>query len=164
MDESLVDRRSHMIHRWCPTAVYIILHFNTLSHVRSLARQLQSLSALTSTALGSETMTLADVIRQIDQLDDGLCVYAASRWRAESPALVAQEPRDGSLPTEAKGMTYLISLRLARQAIAARSAWCPEQELDIQDRCKAVIYYAVYDAPEPRPLAANPGIELLIAI
>ena len=109
-------------------------------------------------------MTLADVIHQIDQLDDGFCIYAAPRWRAASPALVAQEPRDGSLPVGAEGMTYLISLRQARRAIAARSAWRPEQELSIQDRCKAVIYHAVYDAPEPRPQAANAEIELPIAI
>jgi hypothetical protein len=109
-------------------------------------------------------MTLADVIRQIDQLDDGLCIYATPRWRADSPALVAPEPRDGGLPAEAKGMTYLIGLRQARRAIAARSAWHPEQELDLQDRCKAVIYYAVYDAPEPRPMAAHSDFELSIAI
>ena len=109
-------------------------------------------------------MTLADVIRQIDQLHDGLSIYAAPRWRAESPAVAAREPRDGGQPDGADGMTYLISVRLARRAIAARAAWRPEQELGLQDRCKAVIYYAVYDAPEPRPLPANVEVALPIAI
>ncbi len=164
MDDHEVDRRSHTIQSQILMSVYIVLHFSTLLDEQMLARLLLYRRAMTATALGSETMTLADVIQQIDQLDDGLCIYATPRWRAESPVLVAQEPRDGGLPAGAKGMTYLISLRQARRAIAARSAWCPEQELNIRDRCKAVIYYAVYDAPEPRPQAAYTEIELSIAI
>jgi len=109
-------------------------------------------------------MTLADVIRRIDQHHDGLSIYAAPRWRPGSRALVAREPRDGSLPKGAEGMTYLISLSRARRALAARLAWPPEHELDVEALCQAVIYYAVYDALEPRPLPADAEVELPVAI
>ncbi|MBW2458601.1 MAG: hypothetical protein JRI68_29145 [Deltaproteobacteria bacterium] len=109
-------------------------------------------------------MTLADAIRQIDQLDDWHSIYATPRWRADSPALVAPEPRDGSLPDGAEGMTYLTRVGLARRALVARAAWGPDQEPNLNDRCKAVIYWAIYDAPEPRPLPADTEVELPIAI
>ncbi len=109
-------------------------------------------------------MTLADVIRQIDQLDDWHSIYATPRWRAGSRALVAPEPRDGSLPEGAEGMTYLTRVGLARRAIEARTAWGSDQKPSLDDHCGAVIYWAVYDAPEPRPLPADAEAELAIAI
>ena len=108
-------------------------------------------------------MTLADVIRKLNQLSDELAIYAAPRWRPSSRAFAAHEPQDGSVPEHAKGMTYLTTVGEAKRVIAHRREERPDLA-SIDDLCDAIIYYAVYDETEPLASTESGVIRLLIAI
>jgi hypothetical protein len=110
------------------------------------------------------TMTLADVIRRLDELSDELCIYATPRWSPSSRAIAAREPEDGSLPDGARGMTYLTSVRQTRSLVAERKRYRPDRALTADDLCAAVIYFAIYDEPEPLASALSDVIKLPIAI
>lgn len=91
---------------------------------------------------------LADLVSQLDQLDDALVLYATPPWRASSRAVASREPADGSLPAAARGMTYLVSVAQAKRiAAACRRTW--GDELDAL--CRAIVYYGIYDELEPLP-------------
>ena len=95
--------------------------------------------------------TLAHVIAELSQLPDELVIYAAPRWRASSPAIACREPRDGSLPAAANGMTYMLDVAAAKRAVRERRRWRADRTVSLAELVKAVIYMAVYDQPEPLP-------------
>jgi hypothetical protein len=64
-------------------------------------------------------------------------------------ALAALEPADGSTPPEAAGMTYLLEVRLAKEAIRVWSEWRNGAAPTSEDRVAAVVYYATHDAYLP---------------
>jgi hypothetical protein len=92
---------------------------------------------------------LADLICQLDQLDDELVLYAAPPWRPSSPAVALREPADGTLPPRARGMTYLVDAAQAKRIAAERRRYLGAHDLD--DLCRAIIYYGIYDELEPPP-------------
>ena len=92
---------------------------------------------------------LADLICQLDELDDALVLYAAPPWRPSSHAAALAEPADGTRPEAARGMTYLVSVAQAKRIAAARRRQLGEHDLD--DLCRAIIYYGIYDEIEPPP-------------
>jgi hypothetical protein len=109
-------------------------------------------------------MILADVIRRLDQLSDEHCIYAEPRWSPASRAIAAREPIDGSVPELAKGMTYLTTVGQAKRILRERRRERPDRALVIDELCAAVIYYAIYDEPEPLPSALSDIIKLPVAI
>jgi hypothetical protein len=109
---------------------------------------------------GHDPMTLADVIRQIDDLEADLAIYAAPRWHAGARALVLREPGDGTVPPEARGMTYVMRVNHARRAIAGRKSWRPDLAITPEQLCDAVLYYARFDEVEPLSSVLSAEIEL----
>jgi hypothetical protein len=59
--------------------------------------------------------------------------------------VAVREPHDESVPAAARGMTFLTSVRNAKRLIRARSG----RATSAWDHARAVIYFAVYDVPEP---------------
>ncbi len=96
-------------------------------------------------------MTLADLMEQLDSLDDDLTIYAGKNpdWSANSPAVVLPEPEDGGVPDEARGMSYLLEVFLAQEVVQAWSEWRDGRKPTAIDKCEAVIYYAENDAYLP---------------
>jgi hypothetical protein len=109
-------------------------------------------------------MILADVIRRLDRLSDEHCIYATPRWSPSSRAIAAREPEDGSTPEHARGMTYLTSVGQAKRVIRERTRHRPDRAVSAEELCAAVIYYAIYDEPEPLPSALSDIIKLPVAI
>jgi hypothetical protein len=109
-------------------------------------------------------MILADVIRRLDRLSDEHCIYATPRWSPSSRAIAAREPADGSVPEHARGMTYLTTVGHAKRIIAERKRYRPDLALHADELCAAVIYFAIYDEPEPLPSALSDIIKLPVAI
>lgn len=108
-------------------------------------------------------MTLADVIRRLDQLEGELCIYAAPRWRASSSAAALREPDDGSLPEHARGMTYLTTVGEARRVVVEQRRRRPDLAR-IDQLCDAVVYYAVYNETNPLASELSADIDLPLAI
>lgn len=100
---------------------------------------------------GTRTMTLAELLGRIDELDDDWTIYACDtpRWSASSRSVAYSEPSDGSVPAEAHGLRYLLEVRLAKEAIRIWSEWRANSTPSPQDTCEAVIYYATNDSYLP---------------
>ncbi len=108
-------------------------------------------------------MTLAQLMQRIAGLDDTLSIYAAPRWRSNSPAQVAHEPDDGSLPKSATGKTFLLTVRQAKRVIAMRRALRPDCSLSADELAGVVIYFAIYDEAEPVQSVESAQIRLPVA-
>ncbi len=94
--------------------------------------------------------------------DDDRAIYASPRWSPSSPAVVVEEPRDGSLPLQAAKMTYLTSVIDAHRVISARVASRPTVEAG--ELAEAVIYFAIYDETEPLPSIRGVEFRLPVAV
>jgi len=96
-------------------------------------------------------MKLADLMEQLDSLDDALTIYAERNpdWSANSLAVALPEPEEGGVPDEAQGMSYLLEVFLAKDVVQAWSGWRGGRKPSVKDKCEAVIYYAERDAYLP---------------
>lgn len=90
-------------------------------------------------------MTLRDVVARLHEFADDETIYAESA-SPTARAVVAAEPRDGSLPPSAAGLAYLLEVDEAREAIEVWRAWRPGSAPTLDDTVAAVTYYAVNDA------------------
>jgi hypothetical protein len=93
-------------------------------------------------------MTLGDILDSLESLDEDLTIYAPMDrpLTAESPAVIAMEPDDGSDPPEAVGLSYLIEVYLAKEALDSWSEWRGGREPTTVQRVEAIAYYADNDA------------------
>jgi hypothetical protein len=93
-------------------------------------------------------MTLGEILDSLDALDEDLTIYApAGRpLTVASPAVTAMEPDDGSMPPAAVGLTYLIEVYLAKEALTSWSEWRGGRVPTTAERVEAISYYADNDA------------------
>ena len=96
-------------------------------------------------------MTLADLMEQLDSLADDLTIYAEKNpaWSEHSRGVVLPEPEEGGVPDEARGMSYLLEVYLAKDVVEAWSGGRGGRKPTVKDKCEAVIYYAEHDAYLP---------------
>lgn len=96
-------------------------------------------------------MTLAQLLENIESMDDDLTIYAAAEplWDESSEAVACREPDDASLPTEATGMTYLLEVSIAKEVVKVWSEWRNHRTPSASQKCEAVIYYAYNDSYLP---------------
>jgi len=90
-------------------------------------------------------VTLREVISRLHDFSDDETIYA----EAASPtarAVVAREPEDGATPEAAQGLTYLLEVALAREAIEVWRRRRPARTPSLDDQVEAVTYYAENDA------------------
>lgn len=117
----------------------------------------------------SALRTLTDVIDSLDDLDDDLLIYASADpvGSPTSPAAVCYDPgweeededkrvalRDkvnlmSVLEAEAAGMTYVLEVRIAKEALEVWSEWRAGRPPSQHDKYEAVIHYATHDAYLP---------------
>jgi hypothetical protein len=90
-------------------------------------------------------MTLRDVVARLDEVEDDETIFAESATPT-AQAVVAVETADGSSPSSAVGLRYLLEVPLAREAIEVWRAWRPGQTPSLEDKLEAVIFYAEHDA------------------
>lgn len=109
-------------------------------------------------------MTLAELIQRFESIDDTFAIYATRPWRPSSEVVVAREPADGSLPELARGKTYLTTVGEARRVIASRRQMRPGCALTAHELAGAVVYFAIYDAPEPLASLESAEIHLSLAV
>ena len=96
-------------------------------------------------------MTLAELLEGIDVLDDELTIYASDQpeWKEASEAIACLEPDDGSVPSKASGLRYLLEVRLAKDVSQEWRAWRGNAWPTPKEKCEAVIYYALNDSYWP---------------
>jgi len=90
-------------------------------------------------------VTLREAIARLDEFADEDTIYAEST-SPTARAVVAAEPGDGSVPLAAAGLTYLLEVNAAREAIDVWRAWRPGCAPTLDDKVTSVTYYAENDA------------------
>jgi hypothetical protein len=92
-------------------------------------------------------MTLADAVREIKQLDREMTIYARPPWQPTSIAVVASEPNDGSLPSEAEkhGCVYFLEVFIAADFLEDWQS-TPAKRPSPEESCSRLINYAENDA------------------
>ena len=96
-------------------------------------------------------LTLAQIVQQLDGYDDELMIWARARTdlvdlAPDSEALVAPQLEDGGVRWEERGLSYVLEVELAKEAIQVWRQWRHGAEPSTAQRCAAVIHYAVNDA------------------
>jgi hypothetical protein len=90
-------------------------------------------------------VTLRDVIARLEELSADDTIYAESA-APSARAIVAAELDDGAAPPAAAGLSYLLEVALAREAVAVWGRWRPGRTPTLADKVAAVTYYAQNDA------------------
>jgi hypothetical protein len=90
---------------------------------------------------------LLDIVRLLPSLDSDLTIYAVKPWTCESTAVVAPEPDDGGVPSEAQrnGAVYFIEVFIATEFL---EGWLESEgrKASAREQCERLIQYAVNDA------------------
>jgi hypothetical protein len=92
-------------------------------------------------------LTLRDVVKDLDQLDDDETIYTDGSSPAARALVVA--PRGDDQPREA-GLRYFLEVALAKEAVVVWSEWREGSEPTIDDKLMAISYDAHHDAYLPR--------------
>jgi hypothetical protein len=92
-------------------------------------------------------MTLRDIVQKLKQADHKATIYAVKPWNIHSEAMIALEPEEGGLPSEAKtkGMEYFLEISVAQDFM---EEWIKSQKPDVslEVQCDRFISYAENDA------------------
>jgi hypothetical protein len=92
-------------------------------------------------------MTLIEVINNLETLDQESTIYASEPWTEDSTALIATEPEEGGIPSNAAklGLKYFLEVFVARDFIEDWMASLDAKPTP-QEKCSRLIQYAVKDA------------------
>ena len=90
-------------------------------------------------------MTLKEVMENLECFDADQTIYVSSNT-PDALAAVDCETADGDAPMSAKGMSNLLEVSLARDAIRVWSEWRNGRQPTLDEKMKAVIYYSENDA------------------
>jgi len=91
-------------------------------------------------------MRLREALASLESLDSDAVIYAAEPWAADSQALVGRDGSPEAIEALASGMSYVLEVRIASEVLEVWSAWRDGRVPNADERCEAVIHYAVSDA------------------
>jgi hypothetical protein len=96
-------------------------------------------------------LTLIQVVQQLDCYDDGLLIWARARTdladlTPDCEALVAPGLEDDGVWWQERGLSYVLEVELAKEAIQVWRQWRDGAEPSAAQRCATVIHYALNDA------------------
>jgi hypothetical protein len=94
-------------------------------------------------------MRLGEAVASLESLDSDATIYAAEPWTPDSRAMVACEGTSEAVAAVSGGMRYLREVRIAVDAVEVWSAWRAGRIPSADERCEAVIHYAVNDTYLP---------------
>jgi hypothetical protein len=90
---------------------------------------------------------LIDIVGNLGSYDEEMTIYAAKPWTCDSQALVAREPDQGGLPSEAttRSVEYFIEVFIATEFL---EGWIAAQAgtTSAREQCERLIQYATHDA------------------
>jgi hypothetical protein len=92
--------------------------------------------------------TLAQVLAQLEKLDEELTIYTEQRPSPDARAAVAAEPDDGSTPEEAKGLTLFHDIWTARDVLEVLEKDLERKATD-EEKVEALVYYNQEDSYIP---------------
>jgi hypothetical protein len=95
----------------------------------------------------SSRLRLADVLLDIEHIDDDLTIYRESGQPIGPSIRVAlvDEEADG----EPKGMSYMLEVHLVRDVLRVWKSWRNNREPNIEEACVAIDFYSTHDTFQP---------------
>ncbi len=89
-------------------------------------------------------MQLKEILSDLEFLNDNLTIYAQKKpqWSNDSEAIAVF----GYDEMKLEEFQYFLEVDLAKEVVEVWSKWHDGRKPSIEDICKAVIYYAEYDA------------------
>ena len=124
----------------------------SLSRARNMLREASSktfyiLAVREATQSGGNNMTLLEIIRDLESLDNEGIICARKPWTENSEAIVIVEPQARRLPAEAErlGMDYFLDVFIVREFLEDWTANL-DAEPTLQQKWARVIKYAITDA------------------
>ena len=97
--------------------------------------------------------TLLEVTDRLREFEASDAIYAVEPWRPSSVAVVLKEPRDGSVPAEARQLScrFLLDIAVCRACMIGFRAWLG-REPNLEERCLELIRFATEHAePDASP-------------
>lgn len=91
-------------------------------------------------------MALLDALAKIDEFDEEATIYAAKPWSPTSATVIAVEGEETANKAIHDGLAYLLEVSIARDVIEVWSEWRGGRVPSDDERCEAVIHYAINDA------------------
>jgi hypothetical protein len=94
-----------------------------------------------------QLLRLGDVIDRLSEFDSEDTIYASEPWTENSEAVVAREPDEGGLPSDAlhAGTKYFLEVGIANEVMQDWVASLNERP-EPSAVCRRVIDYAINDA------------------
>jgi hypothetical protein len=92
------------------------------------------------------TMTLKDAIGSLDEFEESATLYAAKPWNKASETVVANEGEEEANNALERGLSYLLEVSIAKEVLEVWSEWRGGRVPSGEERCGAVIHYALNDA------------------
>ncbi len=95
------------------------------------------------------SVTLSEIIKSIETLDDNLVIYAVKNptWEMNSRAMLIEVDEfaedDPEVPC---GMTYLLEINTAKEVLEVWRRWRDGKIPDETEKFNAIVYYAEKDA------------------
>jgi hypothetical protein len=90
-------------------------------------------------------LRLSEALASLESFEGDATIYAAKPWTADSRTVVAGEGDSEAQAAIATGMPYLLEVWIAREVVKVWSAWRDGRVPTVDERCEAVIHYAVHD-------------------
>ena len=99
-------------------------------------------------------MLLREIVQSLETFSREDAIYAQyidGEWTSVSEAVVAEESEDGSLTQFIQGMEfrYVLPVFLALEVIEVWRTWSNQSNPSLEEKVRAIIYYAKYDAYLP---------------
>lgn len=91
-------------------------------------------------------MTLRDALASIEEFDEEATIYAAKPWDPASTTAIAIEGEETADRAIGGGLAYFLEVSVAKEVIEVWSEWRSGRVPTSDERCEAVIHYAVNDA------------------
>ncbi|WP_209721191.1 hypothetical protein [Marmoricola sp. OAE513] len=92
-------------------------------------------------------MRLGDLLDGLDQLPSDATIFAERPWNFDSSSMVVMEDVDD---TQDRGpFSYLLEIDVCAEVVEVWSAWRAGRTPTPEQRCAAIVHYALHDAYEP---------------
>ena len=97
------------------------------------------------------SLTLAQVVQQLDGYDDELMIWARARTdmadlTPDTEVVVGPQLEDDGVWWAERGLSHVLEVELAKEAIEVWRQWRDGAEPSAAQRWAVVIHYAIHDA------------------
>lgn len=93
-------------------------------------------------------MTLREIINDIEHISDDLAIFASKNddWSLDLSAALVLTSDMERIGDKLEGLSYFLEVEIAKEVLNVWKEWRNGREPSEDERIKALLYYANYDA------------------